>query len=96
VDIFAGRIRSWNEPRLRAANPGLNLPNRSIALVARQDSRQGSIVQAGGGWELRPALEEIGLSVPESLRHMIDRQLDRLTPDEQRLLEAASVSGGEF
>src|SRR5262249_28174977 len=29
-------------------------------------------------------------------RHLIDRQLDRLTPDEQRLLEAASVSGGEF
>jgi DNA-binding winged helix-turn-helix (wHTH) protein/tetratricopeptide (TPR) repeat protein len=58
--------------------------------------RQGSIVQAGDGWDIRKALEEIGLSVPESLRHMIDRQLDRLNPDEQRLLEAASVSGEEF
>ena len=38
VDIFAGRIRTWSDPRIRAANPGLNLPNRTIAVVARQDS----------------------------------------------------------
>ncbi|HYB40282.1 MAG TPA: phosphate ABC transporter substrate-binding protein PstS [Candidatus Methylomirabilis sp.] len=38
VDIFAGRIRSWSDPRIRAVNPGLNLPNRNIAVVARQDS----------------------------------------------------------
>jgi phosphate transport system substrate-binding protein len=37
VDIFAGRVRSWNDPRLRAANPGLDLPAQSIAIVARQD-----------------------------------------------------------
>src|SRR5262245_11615876 len=36
-DIFAGRIRFWNDPRIRASNPGLELPNRGIALVARQD-----------------------------------------------------------
>jgi phosphate transport system substrate-binding protein len=35
--IFAGRIRAWNDPRIRDANPELNLPNRNIALVARQD-----------------------------------------------------------
>jgi phosphate transport system substrate-binding protein len=37
VDIFAGRIRTWDDPRIRAQNSGLNLPNRSIAIVARQD-----------------------------------------------------------
>ena len=37
ADIFAGRIRTWNDPRIRAINPGLNLPGRSIAIVARQD-----------------------------------------------------------
>jgi phosphate transport system substrate-binding protein len=37
VDIFAGRIRTWNDPRIRADNPGLALPNRSIATVVRQD-----------------------------------------------------------
>lgn len=37
VDIFAGRIRTWSDPRLRAANPALALPDRTIALVTRQD-----------------------------------------------------------
>src|SRR5262245_12383627 len=38
VDIFSGRIRTWNDPRIRGDNPGLNLPNRNITIVARQDS----------------------------------------------------------
>lgn len=38
VDIFAGRITAWNDPRLQAANPSLTLPRRSIALIARQDA----------------------------------------------------------
>ncbi len=38
VDIFAGRITSWADPRIQAANPGSALPRRNIALVGRQDS----------------------------------------------------------
>jgi phosphate transport system substrate-binding protein len=38
VDIFAGRIHDWNDPRIRAANPGLQLPAKSIAVVVRQDA----------------------------------------------------------
>ncbi len=38
VDIFLGRIRTWNDPRILAANPDLNLPSINIAVVARQDS----------------------------------------------------------
>jgi phosphate transport system substrate-binding protein len=37
VDIFAGRIQTWNDPRIRADNPGLSLPSKTIALVVRQD-----------------------------------------------------------
>jgi phosphate transport system substrate-binding protein len=37
ADIFARRIVTWSDARIRAANPGLSLPNRSIAIVARQD-----------------------------------------------------------
>jgi phosphate transport system substrate-binding protein len=37
ADIFAGRIRMWNDPRLAAANPGVSLPAHTIAVVARQD-----------------------------------------------------------
>lgn len=37
LDIFAGRIRQWDDPRITAANPGIALPHRDIVLVARQD-----------------------------------------------------------
>lgn len=37
VGIFSGRIRSWNDPKIREANPDLVLPNRTIGLVARHD-----------------------------------------------------------
>lgn len=38
TDIFAGKIREWSDPRVRAVNPGLNLPRQTITLVGRQDS----------------------------------------------------------
>jgi phosphate transport system substrate-binding protein len=38
VDIFAGKIRKWDDPRIQAANPGIAFPRRDIALVARLDS----------------------------------------------------------
>ena len=37
VDVFAGRIRTWSDPRIRAANPALTLPDRTITLATRQD-----------------------------------------------------------
>lgn len=36
-DIFSGRIRVCDDPRIRAINPGLNLPKQNIAVVARSD-----------------------------------------------------------
>jgi phosphate transport system substrate-binding protein len=36
--IFLGDIRSWNDPRIAMANPGLKLPKLTIAPVVRQDS----------------------------------------------------------
>jgi phosphate transport system substrate-binding protein len=38
VDIFAGKIRKWDDPRVQAANPGITFPRRDIVLVVRQDS----------------------------------------------------------
>ena len=38
VDIFAGKIRQWDDPRIKAANPGISFPHIDIAIVARQDS----------------------------------------------------------
>ena len=38
VALLMGKIPRWNDARIAATNPGLNLPNREITLVARQDS----------------------------------------------------------
>ena len=37
ADIFLGKITKWNDPRLRASNPGVTLPNEPIAVVHRSD-----------------------------------------------------------
>lgn len=56
VDIFAGVIKRWDDPRIKAANPGLAFPHRDIALVARQDSSGTTaaftkhLAAIGGGW----------------------------------------------
>lgn len=37
-EIFAGRITRWNDQRIRADNPGVNLPDSPIRPVVRADS----------------------------------------------------------
>jgi len=47
----------------------------------------------GGRWQLSAPLEGV---VPESLRQLALRQLDRLSTTERSVVEAASVAGDEF
>jgi phosphate transport system substrate-binding protein len=35
--VLSGQIRYWDDPRIRQANPGLDLPHRDIVIVARRD-----------------------------------------------------------
>jgi phosphate transport system substrate-binding protein len=37
LDIFAGVVRQWDDPRIQAANPGIAFPHRPIGIVARLD-----------------------------------------------------------
>ena len=37
ADIFLGKIRKWNDPRLKAANPEIHLPDMNIVVVHRSD-----------------------------------------------------------
>jgi DNA-binding winged helix-turn-helix (wHTH) protein/tetratricopeptide (TPR) repeat protein len=60
-------------------------------LVAR-----GRIVLHDERWELRAALQELEVSVPESLRQMIERRMGQLEEDERQLLATGSVAGMEF
>ena len=38
ADIFAGTIKTWNDPAIKSLNPGVNLPSTSITVVHRSDS----------------------------------------------------------
>ncbi|OED35287.1 phosphate ABC transporter substrate-binding protein PstS [PVC group bacterium (ex Bugula neritina AB1)] len=44
ADIFLGKIKKWNDPRLSASNPKLALPNLDIVVVHRADSSGTSFV----------------------------------------------------
>lgn len=37
ADIYLGKIKKWNDPRLKADNPGVNLPDLPIRIVHRSD-----------------------------------------------------------
>lgn len=37
-EIFAGKIETWNDPRIAEANPGVELPDTPITVVVRSDS----------------------------------------------------------
>jgi DNA-binding winged helix-turn-helix (wHTH) protein len=60
-------------------------------LVAR-----GMIREDGGRWRLMASIDDVAAHRPDSVKQMIDIQLDRLGAEEQRVLEAASVIGQEF
>ncbi|MET4517496.1 phosphate ABC transporter substrate-binding protein PstS [Bradyrhizobium sp. I1.7.5] len=37
ADIYLGKLRSWNDPAIRAINPDIRLPNTAITVVHRTD-----------------------------------------------------------
>jgi len=56
---------------------------------------QKMIVRNDQAWELQVDLAEIERGVPANLRQLIEKQIERLSPDERSVLEAASVAGME-
>jgi predicted ATPase len=58
--------------------------------------RQGWVAEVDGQWVLTVAQADLEAGVAESLRQMIEEQFDRCSPEDQHLLAAASVVGGEF
>jgi DNA-binding winged helix-turn-helix (wHTH) protein len=57
---------------------------------------RGFISREKGNWKLKLPLEQIDLEVPESLRQMIEVQIERLATEEQRALEVASITVAGF
>jgi len=57
---------------------------------------EGLIVEYAENWELVGEIDKVEVRVPDSIKQMIEKQLDHLDPEEQRTLEAASVAGRSF
>src|SRR5262249_47982552 len=57
---------------------------------------EGMLCDKDGAWRLQPGGEAVHDRIPDSLRQMIEGQLDRLSEEDQRMLEVASVVGVEF
>jgi DNA-binding winged helix-turn-helix (wHTH) protein/tetratricopeptide (TPR) repeat protein len=95
---------------LGAQSPGKTLPEGFAELIHRHSegnplfmvalldhmTERGQISRENGKWRLRVPIEEFDLKVPETLRQMIEAQIDHLTAEEQRALEVASVAGFLF
>src|SRR5262249_7623483 len=73
---------------LRTEGNPLFLANVVDYLVTRSTEREGIGSLA--------ACEQLLHVVPESLQRMIEKQIERLSPEDQEMLEVASVTGGDF
>ncbi len=58
--------------------------------------KKGVLEKGPQGWLLRDTLDVVAMEAPESLRQLIEGQLERLSLQEQDILEAASVAGSGF
>jgi phosphate transport system substrate-binding protein len=56
--IFAGEITNWNDPKIAAANPGVELPDSKITVVVRSDSSGTSYVFTGHLAEISPLFKD--------------------------------------
>jgi DNA-binding winged helix-turn-helix (wHTH) protein/tetratricopeptide (TPR) repeat protein len=95
---------------LAADSSGTDLPSGLAGLVHRHSEgnplfmvaaldhmiERGTISHENGKWKLKVPLEEMELDVPETLRQMIEVQVEQLTAQEQRCLEAASITVTAF
>jgi len=57
---------------------------------------QGHLREEGERWELAGPPEEIASRTPETLWQVVERQVERLTVEEQAMLAVGSVAGAEF
>ena len=95
---------------LTIQTPGVALPQGLAALIHQHsegnplfmvsildDLRGRSMIALENGtWQIKVPLESIHLEAPESLRETIELQIEKLSADEQRVLEQASGTGISF
>jgi DNA-binding winged helix-turn-helix (wHTH) protein/tetratricopeptide (TPR) repeat protein len=69
-----------------------------LFMVAMLDhlAKRGILAQADGRWTLTKPLDLVDPEVPETLKQMLELQLQNASEPEQLLLKAASVAGQQF
>jgi DNA-binding winged helix-turn-helix (wHTH) protein len=90
--------------------PQANLPQELARMVHRHSGgnpmfmtaiveellKTGAIGEHDGRLRLRVPLASLHMGVPETLRQMLDLQIEQLDPSERRVLQCASVAGARF
>src|SRR5262249_846193 len=57
---------------------------------------EGLIANTNAHWKLTVALDQLEMGVPETIRQMIEKQIERVDTEQQRVLEVAAIAGVEF
>jgi DNA-binding winged helix-turn-helix (wHTH) protein/predicted ATPase len=98
VEYLAARFPGGGLPAGLARLLYQRTEGHPLFLVGLVDSwlNEEVLTSRDGGWELTTDLDALAGGVPESVRALIEKQLDRLGRDELRVLEGASVAGVEF
>ena len=66
ADIYAGKVKNWNDPAIAKINPGLTLPDAAIAVVHRSDGSGTTfnfthyLAKSARRWKSRPGRRQVG------------------------------------
>ncbi|MEO8524132.1 MAG: AAA family ATPase [Caldimonas sp.] len=67
-----------------------------IVAIADDLVRRGSLAIDGAAWRLTMDVTDLGSALPDSLRQLVHHQIENLSADDRRLVEAAAVAGADF
>jgi predicted ATPase/DNA-binding winged helix-turn-helix (wHTH) protein len=98
AEYLAGSFASGDLPRGLPTVIHKHSDGNPLFMTAMLDhlEQQGVLSRRNSHWTLTVPLEQVDPGVPETLRQMLEMQLEHLTSAERGLLECASVAGQHF
>ncbi len=97
-EFLTARFGGSGLPKLLAALIYRRSDGNPLFMVAlvEQLIEKGVIREDRGRWLTTERLDRVDSDIPETLRQMLEAQIDKLNPPEQSVLRAASVAGRRF
>lgn len=98
ADYLAAEFSGGDLPRGLATVIHRHSEGNPLFMIAMLDhlAKQGVLSHEDGRWKLTTSLDRVDPGVPETLRQMLELQLQHLSEAEQELLKCASVGGQHF